>query len=280
MFKTIVVTNPAVGHSLGLRALLLAGLVMLVFWTGCGIPDEEPVTILISREDTLAYRAIEADGGMRAWQNLRHAAFSFGTERDGVSQPFRRHIWDRHTGDYRLEYPVGSDTATVVLFNVHTQAGAVYKAGTLVGGADAEIQLSRAYRAFINDTYWFLFPVKLLDPGVTRTLLPDTHATAYGIELTYDGVGLTPGDRFRAFIDRETYKVTEWSFILEGNPTAPATHYRWEEEQTFMTAGGPLSVRTRKVNPTSGRVLLTDDVRLEDQMDQRWYTDGSPSATW
>lgn len=280
MFKISAVTHAVVGRPAGLRVWLSVGLLMLMFSAGCGMPEEDAVVNLASRADTLAYRALEADGGPRAWQNLRHAAFSFGTEREGVSQPFRRHVWDRHTGDYRLEYPVGADTATVILFNVHTQAGAVYKAGTLVEGADADIQLSRAYRAFINDTYWFLFPVKLLDPGVTRTLLPDTHATAHGIELTYDGVGLTPGDRFRAFIDRETYKVTEWSFILEGNPTAPATHYRWEEEQTFMTAGGPLSVRIRKVNPTSGRVLLTDDVRLEDHMDERWYTDGSPSATW
>ena len=60
---------------------------------------------------------------------------------------------------------------------------------------DLKKALERGYGRFINDTYWFLMPAKMLDPGVSLASQGESAllGKAYSVvRLTFAGVGLTP----------------------------------------------------------------------------------------
>ena len=154
--------------------------------------------------DSLAFRALEASGGEMAFRSMPYLRFNFGVP----PRSPRRHLWDKMTGDYRLEYDRG-DTTFVVLFNTETQEGAAFANGEPV--SDALQRVESAYSAFINDTYWLLMPVKMLDPGVYREVVPDSSTAEHAVvRLWFDEVGLTPGDTYYVWVDRETGMVDRW----------------------------------------------------------------------
>ena len=97
--------------------------------------------------------------------------------------------------------------------------------------------IQEAYGRFINDSYWLLMPLKMQDPGVNLDY--DGEATRDGetydvIKLTFDHVGLTPGDTYWVFVNRKTHLVDRWEYILqdEGGSKEKAA-------ETPKTAGAP-----------------------------------------
>ena len=72
---------------------------------------------------------------------------------------------------------------------------------------------------------------KLDDPGVT--VVTDGAADVAGaacdrLKVTFDHVGLTPGDTYWAYIDRATHRMIRWGFILEGEAGPTATESLWD----------------------------------------------------
>ena len=158
----------------------------------------------------LAEKVMASMGGEDAWQATRFVRFDFFG--------FRTHHWDRHTGGHRLEGKTRDGDAYVVLHNVNTRTGHAWLNGeSLEGDALAE-WLERAYGAWINDTYWLVMPYKLRDPGVH--LAYDGQEEIDGVVfdkllLTFDSVGLTPGDRYWAYIHPETGLMERWAYHLQ-----------------------------------------------------------------
>lgn len=254
-----------------LSTLLLA--VLFVPVSGCAnepAPESSPaMPVLETRADSLAMTLYDAYGGPDAWSAVRYVRFDFGRETDSTKTVFRRHLWDRYSGEYRLEWEE-NDTTVVVLFNVNTREGRTFRAGKPV---DDSTYVTRAYRGFINDTYWLLAPTKLLDPGVTRALAPDSATTQYEVvTTTYEGVGLTPGDQFWFWIDRETGLLGMWGYILEGQTDRPITKWAWMDPMVFETAGGMVRVAPRKQSMSGGTALMTDNVALPATVDPDSFT--------
>ena len=120
-------------------------------------------------------------GGTKLWEECRYVHFVFNSERDGkLTGKGRDHTWDRYTGRYVLKYEDENGNAIRIFFNVNTRQGTVLKNGMKVEGEEAEQKIERAYRAFINDTYWLLMPTKLNDPGVIVTFKGHGDADQYG----------------------------------------------------------------------------------------------------
>lgn len=227
------------------------------------------------RADSLAWRVYEAMGGPEAWGAARYLQFQFGRESNGQRQVFRKHAWDRWTGQYRVEWQQGADSAVVVLFNVNTRQGRAYVNGVEMAAAAQPPLLAEAYKSFINDTYWLLMPVKLLDPGVSRTYVPDSSdATHEVIALTFGNVGLTPGDRYWVYVDRATGLVDRWAMVLQGNPTAPPRVNQWMDYQTFETPAGPVRLAVRKQGAQSA--LMTDGLVVSTTAPPDLFTDPRP----
>jgi len=183
----------------------------------------------------MAERLEETMGGA-VFAQARVLHFTWGVERDGQQVVAYEHTWDRWSGDYRVS---GADRESgkpwLALFNINSREGRVWLGEDEVSGEDQAGQLERAYGRFINDTYWLLMPWKWRDPGVNlESLGPETidDKTVDVVELSFGAVGLTSNDRYRGYVDRETGRMTRWSYVLqteEGEPGAgEATVWDWD----------------------------------------------------
>lgn len=167
--------------------------------------------------DDVARRAIDMLAGP-AWEKARYMAFSFNVERDGKIAASYPQRWDRFTGDYRVSGKNRDGKDILVIMNVNTKQGKAWVDGQ--EAADPTEQLTFGYRRFINDTYWLLMGFKTFDPGVTREYAgekTDAAGRAYDlVKLSFANVGLTPGDVYWMWVNRDTGLVDQWDMKLEG----------------------------------------------------------------
>lgn len=227
--------------------------------------------------DSVAVKAYEALDGNGAFAALPLIQFNFGFDRGGEKSVGRRHLWNKHTGDYRIEYSVGTDSSYVVMFNVDTKEGATYMNGIAVDEAENGKMLESAYSSYINDTYWLLAPMKMMDPGVLRTHVADSsNATTDVVKLAFQGVGLTPGDQYWMYVDKASGRLARWAFVLQGNPDAAPRAFDWEEYVSFTTEQGEMSFSTRKQSLGGPFALLTDGVKIFNEAPEGMMT--NPNA--
>ncbi|MBI4539632.1 MAG: hypothetical protein HY704_09030 [Gemmatimonadetes bacterium] len=159
-------------------------------------------------------RLLAALGGQDAWERTRYMEFDWIVARPDRSATRRSHRWDRWTGDYRVETPMGQDRM-IAVFNVKVPAnGRVWMNGVRQDGPGADSLLQRAYSIFINDSYWFLMPYKWLDPGVNLAYLgrktEEEGRNWEVVELTFNNVGLTPQNVYHAYVNAETGLMERW----------------------------------------------------------------------
>ncbi len=180
--------------------------------------------------EAAARRVMDSIGGRDAFLATRYLHFDFVVVRPGQADGRWEHSWDRFTGDYRVEGTSGT-ARLLTLFNVNTRKGSAWTDGRAVPADQLASRLDAAYGRFINDTYWLLMPFKMLDPGVNLSLSKpqdDEPTTASVVELSFRGVGLTPGDRYRVAADPETSRVVSWRYFLQGGRKGAATWEGWK----------------------------------------------------
>jgi hypothetical protein len=215
--------------------------VLLLLFTATGLwlgggpaparAEADPRAVAVSE------RLTDAMGGRELYDAQRVLTFRFAVVVDGEERSNWLHVWDRDTGDYRLEGTTREGDALLVLFNVDSGVGKVWLGGAPLDEDAAASYLEMAYGRYINDSYWLLMPWKWLDPGVTLTY---TGTDTVGgeavdvVQLSFEtGIGITSNDVYWAYVSRETGLMVQWAFLLqdeEGNPGAgDRSYYRWEE---------------------------------------------------
>jgi hypothetical protein len=256
-----------------LIALLIGGLL----WSGCASESASDSASTVSPTDTIAletqadsvaHRLLRAHG-MDAWASSPYLRFNFGIETPGGAQTIARHLWNRNTGEYRIEWSAGPDSAYVALVNVREQhdgrlAGTAYLNGTELTGTADENAREEAYGRFVNDTYWLLAPLKAFDPGVNRTYLPDSSTATHDVlQLTFNDVGRTPGDRYWLYVSIETGRLDRWAYRLEGMPEdASPRFYDWTQYQELPAPDGTVRLASRKEAVGTDQALLTNQLAL------------------
>lgn len=203
------------------------------------------------RADTVADQLMDALGGAERWEKARFIRFTFVRR----GRPLNI-AWDRYTGRYRLEALNDAGVPFVVLMNLQTQQGRALLDGQPVPDTELKDYLDRATRMWTGETYWFLMPYKLRDPGVImsydgeETVGSTTHDR---LHLRFENVGLTPGDQFWVYVNRRTHLVDRWKFKLQGGSEGD---FRWTEWKRF----GGLMLATERLGPTGERILFEDIV--------------------
>ncbi|MEM6326999.1 MAG: hypothetical protein AAF791_07775 [Bacteroidota bacterium] len=234
-----------------MRALLFA---LALFLTACGA---DPRPTLNTPADSLAMRVIDAHGGWEAWAALPTLRFDWIVERDSTEATRMRHLWDRAGDRARIEWSLGADTTAVVVLDLAASVPDAPSGEAWVNGAPsppADSLVHRGYARFINDSYWMVAPLKSFDPGVSREIAADSSREGIqAFALTFDGVGLTPGDRYWWFV-REDGTPVRWTYRLEGSTSAST--WTWEAPETVSGPGGPVTFWTRKTMP-GGRAIVT-----------------------
>lgn len=262
-----------------LLSVTFLGLVLVASHVGFARAQTQDLPPITSRADSIAYRTYEALGGPDAWQSVNYLRFTFAIESEGNRRPIAHHLWNRRTGDYRVEWSSQEgDTTFVVLFNINTQEGDAYANAEAVSGERSADLLQQAYRRYINDTYWMLAPVKLLDEGVNRTYLPDSSTTETAVlHITFGNVGLTPGDQYWHYIDRETNRTRRWAYHLQGySDDQSPSNFRWMNYEQFETPEGPIWIATRKEALDASRAILTDRIEVSGDVPDDMFSDPNP----
>lgn len=212
--------------------------------------------------DEVAARTIAMLGGS-AWEKARYIAFTFDVERDGKTVASFPQRWDRFTGDYRVAGTDQSGANFVIVMNVNTKQGKAWKNGEAV--ADPAEMLTTGYRRFINDTYWLLMPLKSMDPGVHREYAgaknDDCGNSWDVVRLSFDNVGLTPGDQYWMWVNRNTGLVDQWHMKLQS--AKPEDQPAVIDFRDFRRIGGLLLSTRREVRGKS-QVIHLDDITVSE----------------
>jgi hypothetical protein len=257
-----------------LTAILLVGGGVLVGCTS-GTESEADTAVVPTdtiapetRADSVAYRLLQAHGA-DAWASAPYLRFNFGIETPDGRQTIARHLWDRTTGEYRIEWSTGPDSSYVALVDARTaqngqMAETVYLNGTELTGSAGETAREQAYARFVNDTYWLLSPLKVFDPGVDRTYLPDSSTAEHDVlRLTFDDVGRTPGDRYWLYVSTETGRLDRWAYHLQGmSEDDPPQFYDWTQYEELQAPAGTVHLSARKEAVGADQALLTNALAL------------------
>jgi hypothetical protein len=202
------------------------------------------------RAAALADKVMHALGGTEAWSKTRYLRFDFAVDREGKTVVRRAHTWDKWTGRHRLEGTTKEGDPYVVLMNINTREGGAYLKGKKLEGEEAKKHLEQAYGTWVNDTYWLLMPYKMKDPGVILSYAGEekTGGEAWDkVRLTFDNVGLTPKDKYWAYVNRRTGFVERWDFVLKGEDKPPAS-FSWKNWKAY----GQIRLADDRVNLADG----------------------------
>ena len=206
----------------------------LLLTASCVLALATPMPALVAAADSdpravkLAEQVLKALGGRERWDALTGLRWSFGSAMHDTVRSTRRHAWNKRTGEHRVE---GTNRAGVKFVFIHTVGdttrGAAWMNGQAIEGDSLHKLIKRAEALWVNDTYWFLMPYKLLDPGVHLGYegeVRDSLGTFDRLSLSFDHVGLTPGDHYWVSVNRRNHRVERWDMVLEGQQPPPE---RW-----------------------------------------------------
>ncbi len=184
---------------------------------------------------TIVKEVVEAIGGQENYDNTRFIQWDFGK---------RSLYWDKWTGDVRVESP---QQDLIILLNINTLQGKVYKEGKSVKDPEKlKKLLVKGKNWWINDSYWLVMPWKLQDPGVILNYIgkeKEGNIHYHILQLTFDGVGVTPQNKYHVFVDQKDHLIKKWSFYKTVEDESPRFTGVWDN---YQKAGDILLSYNRK----------------------------------
>jgi hypothetical protein len=227
-----------------------------------GNPPAEGFNLAASDEKAIeiADEVMEALGGRKNWDMTQHIHWNFFGS--------RQHTWNKSTGDVRIETP---SQELIMLVNINDRTGRVMKAGREITDADTLQQMiNSAYSAWVNDSYWLLMPYKLKDSGVTLKYI-GKDTTQLGEEselltLTFDGVGVTPQNKYHVWVGDESKLVNQWAYFPNATDSIPRFVMPWAD----WAKHGDIMLSGNR-----GERQLTD-IMIFDELPASVYTDFAP----
>ena len=82
----------------------------------------------------------------------------------------------------------------------------------------------KAYKFFINDSFWLVAPFKVRDPGVVRSYIE--MVDGQGLLVTYTSGGVTPGDSYLWILDDKSVPIA-WKLWTSNVPIG-GLRFTWE----------------------------------------------------
>ena len=233
------------------------------------------------RADSVAMRVYQAHGGAEVWEALPFLGFTYSVIRQQETLYTYRHLWNRRTGQYRLELPGPASEPYVILFNVHTGLGTAHWNGSEIPNPTLQTLLERARDRFANDTFWLLAPLRLFDPGVRRSLVPDSTGEEYDVlHLTFAYEGVGPGREYWLDVDRATSRLRAWRYrAAHDGPNSPLRAFDWTGYEVHTTPWGPLVLSTLKRAVGRSYGIVTAGIATPLELDPILFADPVPLLT-
>ncbi|MFN2508971.1 MAG: hypothetical protein ABR589_09385 [Chthoniobacterales bacterium] len=215
-----------------LLILKLVPLVLLVV-AGSVLAAEDPDTTA----QKLAQEVWKASGGEH-WSKVKELRFTFIVEQDGKQIAAAEHHWDLGAGTDHVKWK-GKEVTVNLASPAPDEDG------------------KGAYARWVNDSYWLLAPIKLLDPGVKLTYEGSKETEGVQCEtlrISFDQVGLTPSDQYVLYIDPQTKLLRAWDYIPKPDTLM---HGTWEKYKDF----GGLKLATE--HNFGGKMIRFDNVQVK-----------------
>lgn len=174
----------------------------------------------------IANASVKAMGGRKNYDNTHYISWQFFGS--------RFHVWDKYTGDIRIEY----DTGNVLLMNIHSKQGRVWESGVEITEKNAlNKKLQWGYEVWINDSYWVVMPFKLHDDGVNLTYSREDKSLdgqpVDVLTMTFNDVGVTPDNKYEVFFDKQTMLVREFAYYPTVDTLKPKFRLPWANWQRY-----------------------------------------------
>ena len=172
----------------------------LLVWRTVAVCFLNAIALCVARADDNAQqlaRAVWKASGGENWPKVKELRFTFIVEQDGKQVASAEHHWNVAAQTDRVKWK-GKDVTV-----------------NLASPAQDE-DAKAAHARWVNDSYWLLAPLKVLDPGVKlahegRKQVGEAHFEL--LRLSFEQVGLTPGDQYLLYIDPQTKLVRAWDYM-------------------------------------------------------------------
>ena len=192
-------------------------ILFIVILQSCLISRKLPEGTANAEADALARKVMKITG-QEHWEDTRIVEWSFKGK--------RYHLWDRERNLHIQEWKNFK-----VVQDLNNKKGMVFKGEEQLHGEDADKYLEKAWRNWINDSFWLNPFWKMFDEGTTRLLVDWKGKTA--LMISYSSGGLTPGDSFLWILDEDAMPV-KWKLWVS---VIPLKGYglSWEDWQEMST---------------------------------------------
>jgi len=211
--------------------------------------------VLDARSTTVVDALEKAMGGRAHWDAMQILRFDWVVERDGKEVVRSQHLWDRAHGRYRVDWRTREGAEIRTAFDLATRAGSAMVNGAAAAPSAVDSLVNEGYERFINDSYWLLMPWKLRDPGVRVEHAGEESIDGRNYDIlhvTFASVGLTPGDHYWAWVDRQTHRMDRWAYFLEGMEGEPARDKARSWMWTDWRESGDVWFAADRRDPTAG----------------------------
>lgn len=141
-------------------------------------------------------------------------------------------LWDKWSGNVRIEF---AESDNVFIVNINDNTGKIWLDGVAQTNTDTIAKYTQQAKSiWINDSYWLVMPWKLQDPGVNLSYLHiDEENQQHVLQLTFDGVGNTPENKYYVKIGKASKLVEEWQFFTRFDDAEPRFSTPWANYQTY-----------------------------------------------
>ena len=173
---------------------------------------------------------------------MKEIAFTFVVEKEGKTVFSAQHRWNVRAGNDEVKWK--------------DKEGKDHQVTADLASAPTEGEEKDAYGRWVNDSYWLLAPLKVLDRGV-KLEVGETKAIG-GVDcetlrISFENVGLTPTDQYLLYIDPQTKLLRAWDYVPA---TGKGMQTTWAKYESF----GGLKLATE--HNFEGRTIKLVDIKV------------------
>ncbi len=209
--------------------------------------DAASTPILQRLETSLGAERFATWGGMR---------WTFEVTRGDTVRASRRHAWDRNSNRHRVEYLDRAGKRFVIVHTLGDSTGAAWVDGTALAGDTVRTLVRRGGALWRHDTYWFLMPFKLRDPGVQLAHIGKQADGRERLRITFEG----GGDTYHFDVDEQSGRIAYWQFHHEGETRLETG--TWED---WVNVDG-VSFATNHLREDGRTRVWTKDITRDDRL--------------
>lgn len=138
-----------------------------------------------------------------------------------------QHLWDRERHFAQVVFDKNR-----VLVDLSKRTGVAYVDGEQVHGSKADKLVDKAWKSWVNDSFWLNPVVKAFDDGTSRIIVPQEDGRQ-ALMISYASGGATPGDSYLWLLD-DNARPTAWKMWVQIIPIG-GLEVPWQGWTTLST---------------------------------------------